>query len=87
MLYGASKEDTREPSFANLVIQQVLQKHPECAEAIFEAILAQALPSELCKLAAICREIGDLAVAYSIETIADQRERGGSLELHFLRRD
>jgi hypothetical protein len=79
MLTGASKEDARKLSFANVVIQRLLRKHPELAESMFEAQLHHFAAMELRLLAEVCREMERPDLANDLEKIADQRGRGSGL--------
>jgi hypothetical protein len=80
---GASDEDLKEPAFAKLVLRTVLEKHTdeiranrEFAKAVLRWVFERATPALLRAWAKRERAEGNLEIAYRLEEIADQRERG-----------
>jgi hypothetical protein len=81
---GATDDFLTEPSFADLLLAQVLNKHwveikedAEFAREVFMALyFDKATPAQLREMATEFREKGDADLAYFYETAADRRERG-----------
>lgn len=81
---GATADFMSEPSFADLVLTQVLKKHENEIRADKEFIRGvfmsfyfdKATPAQFRKMAAEYREQGHTDLAYNCEVCADRRERG-----------
>jgi hypothetical protein len=79
---GASEQDFKDPSVADLALRRIFEEHfeeirndPGLTDEIFAVVSDQTCPSDLRKVALQAREQCNLGIGHYLQLIADYRER------------